>query len=52
MAVEKVGEKCRCNIFGSEAVVTPVGDGLLVCHGRDMERGELKTPAVINLPDT
>ena len=51
MAVEKVGEKYRCNVCGNEVVVTKVGGGTLVCCGQDMERMELKTPEVINLPD-
>ncbi len=51
MAVEKVGEKYRCNVCGNEVVVTEVGGGTLVCCGQDMERIELKTPEVINLPD-
>ena len=51
MAVEKVGEKYKCNICGNEVVVTEVGGGTLVCCGQDMERTELKTPEVINLPD-
>jgi len=51
MAVEKVGEKYRCNVCGNEVVVTEVGGGTLVCCGQDMERMELKTPEVINLPD-
>jgi desulfoferrodoxin-like iron-binding protein len=51
MAVEKVGEKYRCNVCGNEVVVTKVGGGSLVCCGQDMERIELKTPEVINLPD-
>ena len=51
MAVEKIGEKYRCNVCGNEVVVTEVGGGTLVCCGQDMERIELKTPEVINLPD-
>ena len=51
MAVEKVGEKYRCNVCGNEVVVTKVGGGSLVCCGQDMERIELKTPEIINLPD-
>ena len=51
MAVEKVGEKYRCNICGNEVVVTEAGGGTLVCCGEDMEKMELKTPEVINLPD-
>jgi len=52
MAVEQVGEKYRCNVCGNEVVVTEVGGGTLVCCGQDMERIELKTPEVINLPDS
>ena len=51
MAVEKVGEKYRCNVCGNEVVVTEVGGGTLVCCGQDMGTIELKTPEVINLPD-
>ena len=52
MAVEKVGEKYRCDVCGNQVVVTEVGGGTLVCCGQDMERVELKTPKVINLPDS
>ena len=52
MAVEKVGEKYRCNVCGNEVVVTKVGGGTLVCCGQDMEIMELKTPEVISLPDS
>jgi len=38
MAVEKVGEKYRCNICGNEVVVTKVGGGTLVCCGQDMKK--------------
>jgi desulfoferrodoxin-like iron-binding protein len=51
MVVVKVGEKYRCNVCGNEVVVTEVGGGTLVCCGQNMERMELKTPEVINLPD-
>ncbi len=51
MAVEKVGEKYKCSVCGNEVVVTEVGGGTLVCCGQDMERIELKTPEIINLPD-
>ena len=51
MAVEKVGEKYRCNICGNVVLVTEAGGGTLVCCGQDMERMEYKTPEVINLPD-
>ena len=37
MAVEKVGEKYRCNVCGNEVEVTEVGGGTLVCCGEDME---------------
>ena len=37
MAVEKVGEKYRCNICGNEVTVTKVGGGALVCCGEEME---------------
>lgn len=40
MAVEKVGEKYRCNVCGNEVVVTVVGGGTLVCCGEDMEKIE------------
>ena len=40
MAVEKVGEKYRCNICGNEVEVTVVGGGTLVCCGEDMEKIE------------
>jgi len=51
MAVNKIGEKYKCNVCGNEVVVTEVGGGTLSCCGQDMERMELKTPEVINLPD-
>jgi len=37
MAVNKVGEKYRCNVCGNEVEVTEVGGGTLVCCGEDME---------------
>ena len=40
MAVEKVGEKYRCNICGNEVLVTEDGGGTLVCCGVDMEKFE------------
>ncbi|TKJ28054.1 MAG: hypothetical protein CEE40_12605 [Chloroflexi bacterium B3_Chlor] len=40
MAVEKVGEKYRCNVCGNEVVVTAAGGGTLVCCGEDMEKIE------------
>ena len=53
MAVEKVGEKYRCNICGNEVMVTKVGGGTIVCCGEDMERidSEEYTQATRNLPD-
>jgi len=51
VAVEKLGEKYRCNVCGNEVVVTKVGGGTLICCGQDMERMELGTPEVINLPE-
>ena len=38
MAVEKVGEKYRCNVCGNEVIVTKVGGGELVCCGQTMEK--------------
>ena len=52
MAVKDVGEKYRCKVCGNEVMVTKVGGGTLVCCGQDMERMELETPEVINLPDS
>jgi len=40
MAVEKVGEKYRCNVCGNEVTVTKVGGGELVCCGQPMEKIE------------
>ncbi|MQY70171.1 MAG: desulfoferrodoxin FeS4 iron-binding domain-containing protein [Firmicutes bacterium] len=37
MAVNKVGEKYRCNVCSNEVEVTKVGGGTLVCCGEDME---------------
>ncbi len=37
MAVEREGEKYRCNICGNEVVVTKAGGGALVCCGEEME---------------
>jgi len=53
MAVEKVGEKYRCNICGNEVTVTKVGGGTLVCCGQDMERINSKQTAwsTRDLPD-
>jgi hypothetical protein len=33
MAVEKVGEKYRYNVYGNEVVVIKVGGGELFCFG-------------------
>lgn len=38
MAVEKVGEKYRCNICGNEVAVTTVGGGTLVCCDEEMQK--------------
>ncbi len=38
MAVEKIGEKYRCNVCGNEVEVTKVGGGELVCCGVAMEK--------------
>ena len=38
MAVEKTGEKYRCNICGNEVTVTKAGGGTLVCCGEEMEK--------------
>ena len=40
MAVEKVGEKYRCNVCGNEVVVTEVGGGALVCCNEEMQKIE------------
>ena len=40
MAVEKVGEKYRCDVCGNEVIVTKVGGGELVCCGQPMEKIE------------
>ena len=40
MAVEKVGEKYRCNVCGNEVTVTKTGGGELVCCGQPMEKIE------------
>jgi len=50
MAVEKVGEKYRCNVCGNEVVVTVVGGGTLVCCGEDMEKIENTETRSGNLP--
>jgi len=53
MAVEKVGEKYRCNICGNEVTVTKVGGGTLVCCGQDMEKinSEQTAWSTRDLPD-
>jgi len=38
MAVEKVGEKYRCNACGNEVTVTKAGGGELVCCNKPMEK--------------
>ncbi|MBL7126484.1 MAG: desulfoferrodoxin FeS4 iron-binding domain-containing protein [Dehalococcoidales bacterium] len=50
MAVEKIGEKYRCNVCGNEVVVTEVGGGTLVCCGEDMEKIEKPETQPGNLP--
>lgn len=40
MAVEKVDDKCRCNICGNEVIATKIGGGKLVCCGQPMEKIE------------
>ena len=50
MAVEKVGEKYRCNVCGNEVVVTVVGGGTLDCCGQDMEKNEIPETKQGNLP--
>lgn len=40
MAVQKVGEKYRCNTCGNEVEVIIVGGGELVCCGKPMEQYE------------
>jgi desulfoferrodoxin-like iron-binding protein len=37
VAVQRIGEKYRCNVCGNEVEVTKVGGGTLVCCGEDME---------------
>ena len=52
MAVEKAGEKYRCNVCGNEVVVTVVGGGTLVCCGEDMEKiGNMENQARTLPPD-
>lgn len=54
MAVEKIGEKYRCNVCGNEVLVTKVGGGVLGCCGKEMEKIDTEqyssTPR--SLPDT
>ena len=40
MAVEKTGEKYRCNVCGNEVAVIKVGGGELVCCKQPMEKIE------------
>jgi desulfoferrodoxin-like iron-binding protein len=42
MAVNKVGEKYRCNLCGNEVTVTKVDGGILVCCGKEMESFDQK----------
>lgn len=37
MAVNREGEKYKCNICGNEVVVIAAGGGTLVCCGEEME---------------
>jgi desulfoferrodoxin-like iron-binding protein len=50
MAVEKVGERYRCNVCGNEVVVTLAGGGTLVCCGEDMEKIASSETQPSNLP--
>ena len=54
MAVEKIGERYRCNICGNEVTVTKVGGGTLVCCGQDMEKIDSGSYEQVsrNLPDS
>jgi desulfoferrodoxin-like iron-binding protein len=36
MAVKNTGEIYRCNVCGNDIKVTKIGDGTLVCCGKDM----------------
>jgi superoxide reductase len=38
MAVEEVGEECRCNVCGNDVTLNKVGGGTLVCCSQDMEQ--------------
>jgi desulfoferrodoxin-like iron-binding protein len=38
MAVEKVGERYKCNVCGNEILVVRVGGGELVCCNQPMEK--------------
>jgi len=40
MAVERVGEKYKCNVCGNEVTVIKAGGGELVCCGKPMEKIE------------
>ena len=40
MAVEKVGEKYKCDICGNEVTLTKIGRGTLVCCGKPMGKIE------------
>ncbi|MFC1893016.1 desulfoferrodoxin FeS4 iron-binding domain-containing protein [Chloroflexota bacterium] len=52
MAVERIGEKYKCNICGNEVIVTNAGGGTLVCCGEEMERLEEHSQETINIPDS
>ena len=40
MAVEKLGEKYRCNVCNNEVVVIKIGSVELFCCGQSMEKIE------------
>jgi desulfoferrodoxin-like iron-binding protein len=46
MAVQKVGEKFRCNICHNEVTVTMVGGGTNICCGAAMVKIEEKGVAI------
>lgn len=43
MAVERVGERYKCNICGNDVEVVAVGGGTLTCCGEEMENQEIST---------
>ena len=49
MAVEKVGEKYKCNVCGNEVTVTKVGGGELVCCGQPMEKTAGQGTQIVHL---